>query len=78
VLVAARRDAGLAAGLIGAAQMLGGAAGSTLNGALPFVATTSLGLVALIGGIGGAAGYLLSRPALGQQRQLSEARTDDP
>jgi len=57
VLVAARRDAGLAAGLLGAAQMLGGAAGSTLNGALPFVATTSLGLVGLIGGTIGAAGY---------------------
>jgi MFS transporter, DHA1 family, multidrug resistance protein len=77
VLVAARRDAGLAAGLVGAAQMLGGAAGSTLNGALPFVATTSLGLVALIGGSIGAAGYVFSKPALRQQRQLSEARADD-
>ncbi len=77
VLVAARRDAGLAAGLIGAAQMLGGAAGSTVNGALPFIATTSLGLVALFGGVVGAAGYVFSKPGLGQQRQLSEARTDD-
>jgi len=77
VLVAARRDAGLAAGLLGAAQMLGGAAGSTLSGALPFVATTSLGLVALIGGTIGAAGYVFSKPALRQQGQLSEARADD-
>jgi DHA1 family bicyclomycin/chloramphenicol resistance-like MFS transporter len=77
VLIAARRDAGLAAGLLGAAQMLGGAAGSSVNGALPFVATTSLGLVALIGGIGGAAGYAFSKPRLGQHRQLGEARTDD-
>jgi len=77
VLSAARRDAGLAAGLLGAAQMLGGAAGSTLNGALPFVATTSLGLVALTGGIAGAAGYALSRPVLGQHRERSEARTND-
>jgi DHA1 family bicyclomycin/chloramphenicol resistance-like MFS transporter len=77
VLIAARRDAGLAAGLLGAAQMLGGAAGSTLNGALPFVATTSLGIVALTGSIIGAAGYAFSRPALGQQRQLGEARTND-
>jgi len=70
LLVAARRDAGLAAGLLGAAQMLGGAAGSTVNGALPFIATSSLGIVALIGGIGGAAGYLLSRPVF---RPASEA-----
>jgi DHA1 family bicyclomycin/chloramphenicol resistance-like MFS transporter len=62
VLVAARSDAGLAAGLIGAAQMLSGAAGSTVNGILPFVPTASLGLVALAGGIVGAAGYLGSKP----------------
>jgi hypothetical protein len=63
--------------LLGAAQMLGGAAGSTLNGALPFVATTSLGLVGLIGGTIGAAGYLFSKHGLREQRQLSEARADD-
>ncbi len=77
VLSSARRDAGLAAGLLGAAQMLFGALGSALSGALPGVPTTTLGLLALIGGIGAAAGYLLSRPPLGEQRQLSEARTDD-
>jgi hypothetical protein len=48
-----------------------------VNGALPFIATTSLGLVALFGGVVGAAGYVFSKPGLGQQRQLSEARTDD-
>jgi hypothetical protein len=63
--------------LLGAAQMLGGAAGSTLNGALPFVATTSLGLGGLIGGTIGAAGYLFSKHGLREQRQLSEARADD-
>ena len=78
VLSAARHDAGLAAGLLGAAQMLSGAAGSALSGALPGQPTTTLGLLAVIGGIGAAAGYLLSKPALSQQRQLSEARTDDP
>lgn len=77
VLDAAKHEAGLAAGLLGAAQMLCGGLGSTLSGALPGIPTTTLGLLALIGGIGAAAGYLLSRPALRQQRHLSEARTDD-
>jgi DHA1 family bicyclomycin/chloramphenicol resistance-like MFS transporter len=77
VLSAARRDAGLAAGLLGAAQMLSGAVGGTLSGVLGGRPTTTLGLLAVIGGIGAAVGYVLSKPALGQQRQLSEARTDD-
>jgi DHA1 family bicyclomycin/chloramphenicol resistance-like MFS transporter len=78
VLGAAHRsDAGLGAGLIGAAQMLSGAAGSTVNGLLPFVPTSSLGLVALTGGVIGAAGYLGSKPRLREQRQLREAGTDD-
>jgi len=62
VLSAARDDAGLAAGLLGAAQMLCGAVGGTLSGALGGRPTTTLGLLALIGGIGAAAGYMLSKP----------------
>ena len=73
----ARADAGLAAGLLGAAQMLCGAAGSALGGVLPGPSTSALGLVALIGGVGSAIGYAVSRPSLGQQRQLAEAGADD-
>jgi hypothetical protein len=57
--------------------MLAGALGSALSGALPGIPTSTLGLLALIGGAGTAAGYLFSKPALGQQRQLREARADD-
>jgi DHA1 family bicyclomycin/chloramphenicol resistance-like MFS transporter len=78
VLSAARRDAGLAAGLLGAAQFLCGAAGSALSGALPGLPTTTLGLLAAIGSTGAAAGYALSRSGLREHRQLSEARADDP
>jgi DHA1 family bicyclomycin/chloramphenicol resistance-like MFS transporter len=74
----ARSDAGLAAGLLGATQAVGGAVGGTLSGASSNPPTTTLGLFALLAGIGATAGYLLSKPALGQQRQLLEARTDDP
>jgi DHA1 family bicyclomycin/chloramphenicol resistance-like MFS transporter len=77
VLNAARADAGLAAGLLGAAQFLSGAAGSTLSGALRGLPTTTLGLIAVAGGIGTAAGYLLSKPALREQRYLGKAGTDD-
>ncbi len=76
-LSAARHDAGLAAGLLGASQFLAGALGSAIAGALPGPATSTLGLMAALGGIGAAAGYLLSRPPLGQQRQLREAGTED-
>jgi DHA1 family bicyclomycin/chloramphenicol resistance-like MFS transporter len=78
LLFAARADAGLAAGLLGAAQMLGGAAGSAIAGIAPGVATSALGLIALIGCLASAAGYALSRPVLRQYRQLIEARADDP
>ena len=78
MLSLARSDAGLAAGLLGATQAVGGAIGGTLSGARSGPPTTTLGLFALIAGIGATAGYLLSKPALGQQRQLIEARTDDP
>jgi hypothetical protein len=73
----ARTDAGLAAGLLGATQAVGGAVGGTLSGARTGPPTATLGLFALIAGLGATAGYLLSKPALGQQRQLVEARTDD-
>jgi DHA1 family bicyclomycin/chloramphenicol resistance-like MFS transporter len=78
LLFAARSDAGLAAGLLGAAQMLGGAAGSAFAGIAPGAPTSALGLVALIGAGASVAGYALSRPRLGEQRQLVEARTHDP
>lgn len=77
LLFAARADAGLAAGLLGAAQMLFGAAGSALTGMLPGATTSALGLSALIGSVAGTIGYAASRPALGQQRQLAEAGADD-
>lgn len=78
LLSLARTDAGLAAGLLGATQAVGGAVGGTLSGARSGPPTATLGLFALIAGISATAGYLFSRPALGQQRQLIEARTDDP
>ena len=56
----ARSDAGLAAGLLGATQAVGGAVGGTLSGAQSALPTTTLGLFALIGGIGATAGYVLS------------------
>jgi MFS transporter, DHA1 family, multidrug resistance protein len=77
VLYDARADAGLAAGLLGAAQMLFGAAGSAIAGVLPGPATTGLGIVALAGSVAGAIGYALSRPGLGQQRHLAEAGPND-
>jgi MFS transporter, DHA1 family, multidrug resistance protein len=77
LLSIARSDAGLAAGLLGATQMLAGALGGTLSGARSGLPTTTLGTFALIGGVTAAAGYVLSKPALGQQRQLREARADD-
>ena len=64
LLSTARSDAGLAAGLIGATNMLGGALGGTLSGARTGLPTTTLGLFALIGGITATAGYVLSKPAL--------------
>lgn len=60
----ARSDAGLAAGLLGATQAVGGAVGATLSGAQSALPTTTLGLFALIGGAGATAGYLLSKPTL--------------
>jgi DHA1 family bicyclomycin/chloramphenicol resistance-like MFS transporter len=77
LLFAARADAGLAAGLLGAAQMLGGAAGSAFAGIVPGVPTSALGTVALIGCLASAAGYALSRPRSGQQRELIEAGSHD-
>jgi MFS family permease len=77
VLSAARTDAGLAAGVLGAAQMLAGAAGSALSGVLPGSATEELGILALAGSAVGAAGYALSKPALCQQRKLTERAADD-
>ncbi len=77
LLSSSRRDAGLAAGLGGAAQFLAGALGSAFSGELPGVATSSLGLLAALGGAGTLAGYLLSRAPSGEQRELLEAATDD-
>jgi MFS transporter, DHA1 family, multidrug resistance protein len=77
LLSTARSDAGLAAGLIGATNMLGGALGGTLSGARTGLPTTTLGLFALIGGITATAGYVLSKPGLRQQRQGREARAND-
>jgi DHA1 family bicyclomycin/chloramphenicol resistance-like MFS transporter len=56
----ARSDAGLASGLLGAAQAVGGAVGGTLSGSQSALPTTTLGLFALIGGIGAAGGYVIS------------------
>jgi DHA1 family bicyclomycin/chloramphenicol resistance-like MFS transporter len=77
LLGAARRDAGLASGIAGAGQFLAGALGSALSGALGGTPTTTLGVLAAIGGAGTAAGYVLSRPPLGKERQLREAAAED-
>jgi DHA1 family bicyclomycin/chloramphenicol resistance-like MFS transporter len=77
VLSTARSDAGLAAGLLGAAQMLAGAFGSALIGLLPGTPTRQLGVLALIGGLVSAVAYAASKPALGQHRKLAEAGADD-
>jgi hypothetical protein len=49
--------AGVGAGMLGAAQMLGGAIGSTVNGALPFKAHVDVGLSVGVAGLGVAAAY---------------------
>jgi len=77
LLGGAKRDAGLAAGVAGAGQFLAGALGSALSGALGGTPTSTLGLLAAIGAAGTAAGYLLSRPPLGQQRQLREVPAEE-
>lgn len=74
LLHTARGDAGLAAGLLGATQMLSGALGGTLSGARSGPPTTTLGLFALIGGTGVAAGYLLSRRPT-RNRDLADPQT---
>jgi MFS family permease len=61
VLASARREAGLAAGILGAGQMLSGAVGSALPGLIPGVPTAVLGATAACGGIVAAGGYALSR-----------------
>jgi MFS transporter, DHA1 family, multidrug resistance protein len=77
LLHSARSDAGLAAGLLGATQMLSGAVSGTLAGASRALPTSTLGFYALLGGLFVATGYALSKPALGEHRQLREARADD-
>ena len=77
LLNTARADAGLAAGLLGATQMLAGALGGTLSGARSGLPTSTLGTFALCGGAAAAAGYVLSKISLGKQRELREARADD-
>jgi len=58
--------AGSAAGMLGAAQMLGGSLGSSLNGALPLRPHVAVALSVGIAGIGVAAAYLWSAgPARG-------------
>ena len=47
----ADQDAGLASGLLDATRMLSGALGATLSGAQSGLPTTTLGLLALIGGV---------------------------
>ena len=53
--------AGVASGLMGATQTLGGAFGSTIDGVLPFAVHLNVGLSAGIAGLGTAAAYLYSR-----------------
>jgi DHA1 family bicyclomycin/chloramphenicol resistance-like MFS transporter len=52
--------AGVAAGMLGATQMLGGSIGSAMNGALPFRANVDVGLSVGVAGIGIAGAYLWS------------------
>ena len=53
--------AGVASGVMGATQTLGGAFGSTIKGVLPFAVHLDVGLSAGIAGLGTAAAYLYSR-----------------
>jgi len=52
--------AGVAAGLLGATQMLGGALGSTINGVLPFATYVDVGLSVGCAGVGIAVAYVWS------------------
>jgi DHA1 family bicyclomycin/chloramphenicol resistance-like MFS transporter len=52
--------AGIAAGLLGATQMLGGSIGSAINGSLPFRPNVDVGFTVGIAGIGVAAAYIWS------------------
>jgi hypothetical protein len=52
--------AGVAAGLLGATQMLGGALGSTINGVLPFATYVDVGLSVGCSGLGIAIAYVWS------------------
>ncbi len=55
--------AGVAAGVLGAAQMLGGAIGSTINGALPFAPHVNVGLSVASAGVATVLCYALSTRA---------------
>lgn len=57
-LVAAKGDAGVASGILGASQMLGGAIGNAVTGLLPLVPSAAVGTVVLAGTAGCAGAYL--------------------
>ena len=65
LLAGARHDAGLAAGLVGAAQFVFGASAATIGGTIAGPVAAALGLVAITGATGCVLGYLLSRRSLG-------------
>jgi DHA1 family bicyclomycin/chloramphenicol resistance-like MFS transporter len=60
-LADAGTDAGLASGLLGASQMIGGGIGSAIAGVLPFPPAESIGIVVLVGTLGASAAYAWSR-----------------
>lgn len=60
-LAAAKNDAGLTSGILGAGQMIGGAVGSAIAGALPLAPAASIGTVVLVGTAVASLGYLHSR-----------------
>jgi DHA1 family bicyclomycin/chloramphenicol resistance-like MFS transporter len=60
-LAEAKGDAGVASGILGASQMLGGAIGSAATGLLPFAPSAAVGTVVLVGTAGCAVAYLASR-----------------
>ncbi len=56
----AGKMAGVASGMLGATQMLGGSLGSVLSGALPYKAYVNIGLTVGVAGIGVALAYIWS------------------
>ena len=67
-LADAELDSGLTAGVLGAAQMLGGAAASAATGALALAPTAAIGTMVIVLSCAAAAAYVWSRARFGRTR----------